>query len=923
LLDAHHPRLKALAFAPLRRRLLPKLLAALLPVLWALPAPAQEVRLEKSTVDVQIHGGKGRDSWVLKYRRQMASAPESEVILVAAPDDPGRAWFSLGDWVRLIDTRKGIILGRWRVPGAITALKAMPGGVEASFVEQDYRRRFEQREFIRANSPPSRLRWMPNSFLLIRTSATEPVVLLKGPVKAEPIRQQAVPDLENMAARDKFSPWLHVALGAAYHRLNDPRASAAFNAALRIPSTDYMELLAISSYLEGLGETELARAAFGRGYADFIQKGNDPRLFSVLITRLIILPPPFDWESLSPERRREFIERIYLVTPLGEGTQYAWPLYVDYLRQQGQEEEARRWERRIQDESRWGVRWDIALGLWPDITVLAVMSSVVAIAVWFVVLVVRYGPQRRFDRAARERVLGPQPTFSLSWIKRLSRGAIAAYFFVALSVYLLVFWRWSDLSVAAKVFLGIFFLIPFTAVYLVALYARLRQQFPEAAAQEDEPAEVSVFDFSRWDWRRWTAFLVVAVGGWFPMHIPTGDPNPVSWWFGRIFVFPSCSVSTALLTVYLLFDWPRRRRARKQAAMPRRFRFLGMEYWTRQERVAFLMIALFGWYAAGLAAGMLEGILRVAAVPLSMTGGNLAGSVNLWYLEEKLPPTPERDLLLALAHQQTGNADQAEKLYRQLPQFAESWNNLGALLQASGRADEARRAYERALQMDPSMAEAALNLGRPPQSLWTEIHKKHAPEQPMLVPPTAEQVQGAFLGMTRPGFYLQALGGPFFTSLRSIRFYEQMVSSGPTETGYWLLRLLVIGVMALAIALIFMTPQEVTQPRGRWYHVFAALLPGSARAWGYLRGPVVLAWSYFLLQGFLFWRMGTPYLLSAISVPNLMRSYGIPGDPAMFDFRGVGSFINPGWRWVAVVPAALFVVNLVLVIQQKRREAAM
>jgi tetratricopeptide (TPR) repeat protein len=920
----NHLRLKARALAPVRRLLLPKLLALLLPVFWAAPMRAGEVRIEATTFEVQIHGGEGKNAWVLKYRRQAALAAEATPVLVTGAE--GQAWFSQGDWVRLIDTRKGVVLGRWRVPGAISELKPFQGGVEVVFFDQNYRRRYTQKEQLKPDSPPSRLRWMPNNFMLLRTSREEPAVLVNNTTTdLTKIRELSLPDLERMAARDKFSPWLHVALGVALRRLNDPRAATVMDEALRIPTTDYMELLWISSYLEEMGERDAARAAYERGYADFIQKGNDPRLFTVLITRLVVFPARYEWDQLPMERRREIIERIYRLTPMGEGTQYAWPLYVEYLRKQGLEEEAGRWEERIRDRTRVGVEWGLSLGLWPDLGLLTMMSSVVGIALWFTVLFVRYQLQRRFDRAARERVLGPQPAVSLSWIKRLSRGDLAAYFFVAISVYLFMFLRWppdalAD-SVAFKVFLGTFFLLPFTALYLMASYARLRKQLPDAAAQPDQPGEVSVFDFNRWDWRRWTAFMVVAVGGWILMHIPTRAPDLWWWLLGRIFVFPSSSISMAVLTVYLLFDWPRRRRTRKQARMPRRFRFLGMEYWTRQERIAFLTLASLGWYSAGLSTGMIAAILRVAAMPVSMSGGNLAGPVNLQYLEERLPASPERDLLLALAHQQSGNTEKAEQLYRQLPQLAESWNNLGALLHTTGHADEARRAYERALQMDPSMAEAALNLGRPAQSLWTELHKKYAPDQPMLVPPRAEQVQRAFFGITPGRFFLQALTGPFFASVQDDRVYEQLVRSGPTGPGYWLLRFPVILVLVLAITLVFIRPQEVTQPRGRWYHFFAALVPGTLRAWGYLRGGVVLVWSYFLLQAFCFWRVGTPYLLTGISVPNLSRNYGVGVDVAS-QFKGVGGPFNPGWVMVAVIPAALFLVNLALVILQKRREQA-
>jgi hypothetical protein len=67
--------------------------------------------------------------------------------------------------------------------------------------------------------------------------------------------------------------------------------------------------------------------------------------------------------------------------------------------------------------------------------------------------------------------------------------------------------------------------------------------------------------------------------------------------------------------------------------------------------------------------------------------------------------------------------------------------------------------------------------------------------------------------------------------------------------------------------------------------------------------------------------VGTPYLLKVILEPNLCRNYGVDVDVAA-QFQGVGGPFNRGWVMVAVIPATLFLVNLVLVILQKRREEA-
>ena len=134
---------------------------------------------------------------------------------------------------------------------------------------------------------------------------------------------------------------------------------------------------------------------------------------------------------------------------------------------------------------------------------------------------------------------------------------------------------------------------------------------------------------------------------------------------------------------------------------------------------------MIAWIAYGLAWQSAAGIVRIAEMPIAMGAGSLAGPGTIAAIESGLLPTPERDLLLALAYQQDGNSDKAQELYRRTPQFAESWNNLGVLLKQSGKEAEGRQAFEHALELDPKLAEAGLNLGRPQESFWTALHEKN------------------------------------------------------------------------------------------------------------------------------------------------------------------------------------------------------
>src|SRR5262249_32708248 len=90
--------------------------------------------------------------------------------------------------------------------------------------------------------------------------------------------------------------------------------------------------------------------------------------------------------------------------------------------------------------------------------------------------------------------------------------------------------------------------------------------------------------------------------------------------------------------------------------------------------------------------------------------------------------------------------------YRRLSRFAESRNNLGVILKNSGRAGEAASAFTEALALDPSLREAALNLGQGSSDYWTANHNKYLPGEAMLAPPRPHRIHRAFFGDPVMGF---------------------------------------------------------------------------------------------------------------------------------------------------------------------------
>ena len=312
--------------------------------------------------------------------------------------------------------------------------------------------------------------------------------------------------------------------------------------------------------------------------------------------------------------------------------------------------------------------------------------------------------------------------------------------------------------------------------------------------------------------------------------------------------------------------------------------------------------------------GILRGVIRVASTPLSMAIGSLAGPVAKDYLERQVPATPERDLMLAFANQQGGRIDQAERLYRSLPEFAESWNNLGVILRAKGNEPEAKQAFERALQIDPGLGEASLNLGQTPRGLWAEQYARAFPGRAMLAPPKPQRVSTALFGSSFRRICLRGLAGPF-ADWKSLGAMFQVSGTGSADAPAGdFFQALVLVVFILAVVILFIPCQAVTEGPPRAFVVAEVLFPGLAGAWGFLGGWVLAAWVYFLQQLFLIIRIGTPYLLTSIAQPGLTKTYNVPAGLS----ENLLQLFNPGWFWIYAAPLLLFLVNMGLVALSRR-----
>ncbi len=376
-----------------------------------------------------------------------------------------------------------------------------------------------------------------------------------------------------------------------------------------------------------------------------------------------------------------------------------------------------------------------------------------------------------------------------------------------------------------------------------------------------------------------------------------------------ILLLAGAALSVLAAVIILYVRYRPQRRLDKAAGHRGGFRFMCLEYWDRSDRVRFFLIVLAAWLGLGIQGQLITAIIRVASVPVSLYSGSFAGPTNTWFLENRLPATPQRDLHLALAYQQSGQGDKAESLYRGLPQYAVAWNNLGVMLKEAGKEADARAAFERARQLDPSLSEAALNQGLPAPDLWTTQYQTYFPGKPMLAPPRRQQALEAFQGTTWTGICLRSLGGPFLGSQGLQGLASQGTESSlPVRALPFALTL----VLALALALLFLIPvREVTVTAGPRPWIAEALFPGMSPRWSFAGAAVLLLWTYLLVQTLLWWRFGSPYIITFIALPNLARSYGVSGD--------ILRLINPNRLWLYVAPAVLFIANLGIVLSGRRR----
>jgi tetratricopeptide (TPR) repeat protein len=420
---------------------------------------------------------------------------------------------------------------------------------------------------------------------------------------------------------------------------------------------------------------------------------------------------------------------------------------------------------------------------------------------------------------------------------------------------------------------------------------------------------------NRQEGQKWSARAAEArSNSLFPMNAALQS------WFGYVIMLVPATLLAGLLywTATFLRYLPERKiqiRAERQAGTPRRLGFFNVEYWSGRDRIVFLTILVVGWLSLGLMGSFVSLVFHESTAPLSESEGTFAGPTTIADLES-LPKTPERDLLLAMAYQHDDQAARAEALYRELPQFPESWNNLGVLLKNSGKGPEAKQAFERAVQLDPQIAEARLNLGNPPSDYWTESHQRYLPERAMLAPPRRERMMYAlgFGSVWQIGS--KSLLGPIATGREVVRFS----GLGPERPPNLLVPMigLIIVLLLLAVIISALRPvRDVTQAAPRYQIIVELLLPGTAAEWRYLGGIALTAWAWASFQWFLIATQSRVRFLPYSGIPNIRRAFGIP----VGSFYGYTLGTPTSYAPFLGIIVFLYVVNAALIWYSRQRHS--
>lgn len=160
---------------------------------------------------------------------------------------------------------------------------------------------------------------------------------------------------------------------------------------------------------------------------------------------------------------------------------------------------------------------------------------------------------------------------------------------------------------------------------------------------------------------------------------------------------------------------------------------------TRGELVGMFALIAISLYTLRKVATGITVIGVMASMPVGMLSGTLGHPDTQTFFERYDRESDARTLVLAISAQQGGDDAKATELYSKLPSHPQAANNLGVLARQAGKADEAKKHFEKALSLDPDFAIAKYNLGQKVEGVRFEQQKRLAPELPIMATPTEDQ----------------------------------------------------------------------------------------------------------------------------------------------------------------------------------------
>jgi len=401
-----------------------------------------EVRITKPSPTRMEVVSDGPNRWQLPF---YIALPSYEGVSGIVPAGADRTLFFLGNVLHLIDTRNGVVIGRWILPLTIKSV-GVDGDrflVRTSSAESGLA---EQTTTIEAGSgqPPY---WMNQSLLahhmaVYRGSVFDEAAHFQAKYRTAPEvgierRQPLAPEaaerllveVTDAARRNPFQPRFAVVEALLLKDAGRKEADAVFRQAMENPHSFFAEIFFIAASLGDVGEDEWSSIAFERGYALLWQQGIDPRMMYALFPRLMLLYLPYDLRLEIPaDKRAELADRIYRLGPNEEWSPAAWNKLSEYFKQHGDLENATMWRERAEEAAKnSGFVWEPRFYL--ERLTRLLPALVAALILYYLVLQIRYAPQRQWLRqTGASRWWRLDHRLSVACWNRCERGVLLSLF---------------------------------------------------------------------------------------------------------------------------------------------------------------------------------------------------------------------------------------------------------------------------------------------------------------------------------------------------------------------------------------------------------------------------------------------------------------------------------------------------------------